>query len=152
MPLTVAVPLRSAPFCDEPGKGHPPLYGDMEAQRHWLSLTNHLPLKRWYYHDLSYWGLDYPPLTAYHSYLLGRIAIIFGDPRWVELKGRLGGNEEVFREEKAVLFMRSTVILGDLLLWALPVALWCLVATGRLTKAGVGDKTKSRRSARTMVS
>ena len=24
--------------------------------------------------DLLYWGLDYPPLTAFHEYVLGRIA------------------------------------------------------------------------------
>lgn len=38
--------------------------GDYEAQRHWMEITLHLPLKEWYYHDLEYWGLDYPPLTA----------------------------------------------------------------------------------------
>jgi alpha-1,3-glucosyltransferase len=28
-------------------------------------------MKEWYWHDLEWWGLDYPPLTAYHSWLLG---------------------------------------------------------------------------------
>lgn len=49
----------------------PPMYGDFEAQRHWMELTIHLPVSKWYFYDLQWWGLDYPPLTAYHSWLLG---------------------------------------------------------------------------------
>ena len=45
--------------------------GDYEAQRHWMELTYHLPLSEWYRHDLDYWGLDYPPLTAYVSWACG---------------------------------------------------------------------------------
>lgn len=51
----------------------PPMHGDFEAQRHWMELTTHLPMSMWYYYDLPYWGLDYPPLTAYHSWLLGKM-------------------------------------------------------------------------------
>jgi hypothetical protein len=51
----------------------PPMHGDFEAQRHWMELTIHLPITRWYFFDLQYWGLDYPPLTAYHSWLLGKM-------------------------------------------------------------------------------
>lgn len=49
----------------------PPMHGDFEAQRHWMEITTHLPVKDWYWHDLEWWGLDYPPLTAYHSWVLG---------------------------------------------------------------------------------
>ena len=45
--------------------------GDFEAQRHWLEITTHIPLRQWYRYDLQYWGLDYPPLTAFHSWCLG---------------------------------------------------------------------------------
>lgn len=55
------------------GKGVAPMYGDFEAQRHWLELTTHLPIHQWYFYDLPYWGLDYPPLTAFHSWVLGKI-------------------------------------------------------------------------------
>ena len=48
--------------------------GDYEAQRHWMELTYHLPINEWYYHDLQYWGLDYPPLTAYVSWMFGFVA------------------------------------------------------------------------------
>lgn len=48
--------------------------GDYEAQRHWMEITYHLPIIEWYYHDLEYWGLDYPPLTAYVSWVFGWVA------------------------------------------------------------------------------
>ncbi|RRT83101.1 hypothetical protein B296_00000742 [Ensete ventricosum] len=53
------------------GQGTPPMYGDYEAQRHWMEITLHTPAAEWYRNttanDLAYWGLDYPPLTAYQS-------------------------------------------------------------------------------------
>jgi hypothetical protein len=104
------------------GEGKPPMYGDYEAQRHWMEVrsrpsspspslacvravrltpgcsptdasmcvrspitrgihpfkvTLHLPVSDWYrnttHNDLLYWGLDYPPLTAYHSWLMGHL-------------------------------------------------------------------------------
>ncbi|KAL7551543.1 hypothetical protein ACHAWF_014790, partial [Thalassiosira exigua] len=48
--------------------------GDYEAQRHWMEITYHLPISEWYHHDLEYWGLDYPPLTAYVSWACGWVA------------------------------------------------------------------------------
>ena len=51
----------------------PPMHGDYEAQRHWMEITTQLPISEWYFYDLQYWGLDYPPLTAYHSWLLGKM-------------------------------------------------------------------------------
>ena len=46
-----------------------------KAQRHWMEVTFNLQPAVWYVNtsenNLSYWGLDYPPLTAYHSYLMG---------------------------------------------------------------------------------
>lgn len=55
------------------GFNKPPLYGDFEAQRHWLEITSHLEPAEWYRYDLEYWGLDYPPLTALHSWVLGNM-------------------------------------------------------------------------------
>ena len=57
------------------GYATPPMFGDFEAQRHWMEITHHLPVAEWYHdtenNDLQYWGLDYPPLTAYHSKICG---------------------------------------------------------------------------------
>lgn len=57
------------------GRNKPPMFGDYEAQRHWMEITLNLPVKDWYRNttenDLLYWGLDYPPLTAYGSLLCG---------------------------------------------------------------------------------
>lgn len=59
------------------GHNNPPIFGDYEAQRHWQEVTVNLPVTEWYRNgtdnDLLYWGLDYPPLTAYHSYLIGKM-------------------------------------------------------------------------------
>lgn len=52
------------------------MFGDYEAQRHWMELTTHLPIREWYTYDLEYWGLDYPPLTAYHSWLCGKMCAL----------------------------------------------------------------------------
>jgi alpha-1,3-glucosyltransferase len=49
------------------------MHGDFEAQRHWMEITTHLPMSTWYFYDLQWWGLDYPPLTAYHSWILGKM-------------------------------------------------------------------------------
>jgi hypothetical protein len=54
------------------------MFGDFEAQRHWVEVTSGLPLRDWYVdgpqNNLTYWGLDYPPLTAYHAYMVGWLA------------------------------------------------------------------------------
>lgn len=54
----------------------PPMHGDFEAQRHWMEITKHLPVREWYWHELEWWGLDYPPLTAYHSWVLGVMFVL----------------------------------------------------------------------------
>ncbi len=57
------------------GENDPPKYGDCEAQRHWMELTINLPIKDWYTNStlnpLSYWPIDYPPMSAYHSFIFG---------------------------------------------------------------------------------
>lgn len=57
------------------GESKPPKFGDFEAQRHWMEITFNLPLGDWYRNtgsnDLKYWGLDYPPLSAYWAYITG---------------------------------------------------------------------------------
>lgn len=103
------------------GEGNPPMYGDAEAQRHWMEITINLPIGQWYLHspqnDLLYWGLDYPPLTAYVSYLYGMIGSIIV-PELVELY-QSRGHESV----SGKLFMRSTVLLSDALIF-IPVMLF----------------------------
>ncbi|KAH9986714.1 glycosyl transferase [Russula vinacea] len=97
------------------GQGTPPMFGDYEAQRHWMELTNHLPLRQWYTYDLQYWGLDYPPLTAYHSWLCGKIGS-FVEPSWFALDTSRG-----IESTGSKLFMRSTVLLSDYAIY-LPAA------------------------------
>jgi len=52
-----------------------------------MEITYHLPINEWYYHDLQYWGLDYPPLTAYVSWIFGYVAHhagSFHDDKFIE--------------------------------------------------------------------
>ena len=80
------------------GEGVPPMYGDYEAQRHWMEVTVNLPPRAWYVHgadnDLQYWGLDYPPLSAYLSWLLGLVARWCGLPELVALHDSRGHESE----------------------------------------------------------
>lgn len=91
------------------GFNTPPMFGDFEAQRHWLEITQHLPVSQWYWFDLEYWGLDYPPLTAYHSYILGKIGSFIW-PAWFTLNDSRGVEDGGIKN-----YMRFTVLLSELL-------------------------------------
>ncbi|EIW81432.1 glycosyltransferase family 57 protein [Coniophora puteana RWD-64-598 SS2] len=93
------------------GQGTPPMYGDYEAQRHWMELTIHLPPRKWYTYDLQYWGLDYPPLTAYVSWICGQVGALV-NPAWVALDSSRG-----IETPESKLFMRSTVMFFDTLIY-----------------------------------
>ncbi|XP_053248169.1 dolichyl pyrophosphate Man9GlcNAc2 alpha-1,3-glucosyltransferase isoform X1 [Podarcis raffonei] len=88
------------------GAGKPPMYGDYEAQRHWQEVTYNLPVKQWYFNtsdnNLQYWGLDYPPLTAYHSLLCAYVAKLI-NPDWIALHTSRG-----YESQPHKLFMRAT--------------------------------------------
>lgn len=100
------------------GFSKPPMYGDYEAQRHWMEVTNHLPPSQWYFYDLEYWGLDYPPLSAFQSWICGYVANLI-DPNWVAL-----GESRGIETHHSKLFMRSTVIGLELLIYLPAVLLW----------------------------
>ncbi|KAG0726360.1 Dolichyl pyrophosphate Man9GlcNAc2 alpha-1,3-glucosyltransferase [Chionoecetes opilio] len=114
------------------GQGKPPMYGDYEAQRHWQEVTVNLPVAEWYVNttdnDLQYWGLDYPPLTAYHSYLCG-LAARRVNASFVALHESRGYESETHK-----LFMRYTVLVADLLVY-LPAA-YCLMSVLAKWRAG----------------
>ncbi|XP_036612794.1 dolichyl pyrophosphate Man9GlcNAc2 alpha-1,3-glucosyltransferase [Trichosurus vulpecula] len=105
------------------GAGKPPMFGDYEAQRHWQEITLNLPVKQWYFNssdnDLQYWGLDYPPLTAYHSLLCAYVAA-FINPDWIALHTSRG-----YESEQHKLFMRSTVFIADVMIYVPAVVLYC---------------------------
>ncbi|XP_066600567.1 probable dolichyl pyrophosphate Man9GlcNAc2 alpha-1,3-glucosyltransferase isoform X2 [Prorops nasuta] len=91
------------------------MFGDYEAQRHWQEITLNLPIEKWYINttdnNLMYWGLDYPPLTAYHSLLLGYIANLT-DTSFVRLHASRGVETSAHKY-----FMRFTVLVSDLLIY-----------------------------------
>ncbi|CAG5134793.1 unnamed protein product [Candidula unifasciata] len=107
------------------GQGKPPMFGDLEAQRHWMEVTVNLPTSEWYVqtdrNDLQYWGLDYPPLTAYHMMLNGKIALRV-NPQLVALNVSRG-----IEDADAKVFMRATVLLMDALFFLPAVAAYFLL-------------------------
>lgn len=111
-------------FSSYSGAGKPPMFGDYEAQRHWQEVTYNLPAQEWYFNttdnDLGYWGLDYPPLTAYHSLLCGHVAKRINSA-WVELRTSHG-----FESASHKLFMRTTVLFADILIYFPAVILYCI--------------------------
>lgn len=116
LPVFVGLALRSAVTLQQySGKGKPPLFGDYEAQRHWMEITTNLPISQWYFNtsdnDLEYWGLDYPPLTAYHSWIMGKISEQI-NPAWTKLHSSRG-----FESEDHKLFMRYSVLCVDVLIF-----------------------------------
>lgn len=162
------------------GLAQPPLRGDFEAQRHWIALTSsslaHLPFlhapsspssaqsippSRWYYHDLPYWGLDYPPLTAYHSLLLGLIARL--DPataQYVTLRpdSATASSRDVAawdahmaqleRDGGMKNWMRASVVVGDALVWVSAVVVYCATNFRASTKADKSQRSMVRPSPR----
>lgn len=114
-------------LCTFVGAATPPLFGDYEAQRHWMEVTVNIRPVDWYKNstdnDLLYWGLDYPPLTAYHSFFNGKMYVLLFyylrfssttcyipciraekiDPSWVALNESRG-----YESYSHKLFMRST--------------------------------------------
>ncbi|OWK53261.1 Dolichyl pyrophosphate Man9GlcNAc2 alpha-1,3-glucosyltransferase [Lonchura striata] len=124
------------------GAGKPPMYGDYEAQRHWQEITYNLPIRQWYFNtsdnNLQYWGLDYPPLTAYHSFVCAYIAKLI-NPDWVALHTSRG-----YESQPHKLFMRTTaVFVADLLVYIPAVILYCfsLKETSAKKKVGAAGQT-----------
>lgn len=112
----LAVLLRSCTSLHSySGEAAPPMYGDYEAQRHWMEVTTNLPFTEWYkngtHNDLNYWGLDYPPLTAYHMYVCGKIAGFINE-NFTKLHDSRGYESEAHK-----VFMRSTVLISDIFLF-----------------------------------
>ncbi|XWS30700.1 hypothetical protein CRYUN_Cryun23aG0009800 [Craigia yunnanensis] len=120
--LLIRVAIGLHPYS---GANTPPKFGDYEAQRHWMEITLNLPVKDWYrnssVNDLSYWGLDYPPLTAYQSYIHGVFLKTFDPDSVVLFTSR--GHESYLGK----FLMRWTVLSSDVLIFFPSVLYFVLV-------------------------
>lgn len=103
------------------GQNSPPMFGDFEAQRHWVEVTSNLPLHQWYVHDpvtnnLTYWGLDYPPLTAFHSMFIGWVARQWmGQRDFLQAFGLVVSHGS--EDSRTVSFMRGTALVSDVVVY-----------------------------------
>lgn len=147
--LFCAILLRCCvTFHPHSGEGKPPMYGDYEAQRHWQEIMLNLPVSEWYTNttdnDLQYWGLDYPPLTAYHSLLLGHVANLV-DPTFVKLHESRGIETAAHKH-----FMRLTVLVADMLTYIPAVVYFvmnlCLCERPQVKRLEVCGKFNMRHS------
>lgn len=123
------------------GAGKPPMFGDFEAQRHWLEITTSISIRDWYRHtplnDLLYWGLDYPPLTAYVSYAYGKLAKVLV-PKLVEFETSRG-HESL----SGKVYMRATVLMSDILLYIPTIIVMNRKVTVETSKLGNVTNTNS---------
>lgn len=107
-----------------------PMFGDLEAQRHWMGLTLHRKISEWYFYDLKYWGLDYPPLTAYHSWILAQIGRLF-NPIFVALRPPHLTSDDLTGwgdlHDSLKFFLRWTVLGSDIIIWIPVVFLYCFI-------------------------
>lgn len=76
-----------------------------------MEITTQLPISQWYFHDLEWWGLDYPPLTAYHSWLLGKLGCLI-NADWFALYTSRGSDDPNLKT-----YMRATVIISEYLIY-----------------------------------
>ncbi|KAG6909147.1 hypothetical protein DXG01_001899 [Tephrocybe rancida] len=116
------------------GHGTPPMYGDFEAQRHWMELTLHLPMREWYTYDLQYWGLDYPPLTAYVSWVCGLVGV-WVEPSWFALGASRG-----IETQGSKVFMRATVVVMDLVVYVPALLMFAATWQGSRSKRTQGER------------
>lgn len=117
------------------GEGTPPMFGDFEAQRHWLEITTELSITEWYFYDLQYWGLDYPPLTAYHSWILGLIGKLV-DRSWFQLDVSRGVEDVDLKS-----YMRLTALFSELIFYIPAVIIYTRWMGRNYNKAPAIDQT-----------
>ncbi|GAA5865643.1 hypothetical protein JCM8547_007674 [Rhodosporidiobolus lusitaniae] len=102
-----------------------------------------LPPSEWYFTSPQYWALDYPPLTAYHSFLLGFLARLTpSTARYMLLhpstslpRGVSPPPEQLEAWEKEMSrleegggmkdWMRASVVVGDVVVWVSAVLVFC---------------------------
>lgn len=101
------------------GEGVAPKFGDYEAQRHWMEITVNVEPKLWYTDSESnpntYWPIDYPPLSAYYSYVWGMFFKALMPDSINLFTSR--GYESIGHK----ILMRFSVLVSDILFFHLPV-------------------------------
>ncbi|KAH7696233.1 Protein C08H9.3 a, partial [Aphelenchoides avenae] len=78
------------------------------VHRNWMAVTHNLPLREWYFNNVSEWTLDYPPFFAYFEKALSLAAQVT-DPEMLVLQ------EQPYFSETLLLFHRVSVIVTDML-------------------------------------
>ena len=80
---------------------------DFEVHRNWMAITANLPLRAWYYNNVSQWTLDYPPFFAYFERGLAFVAESV-DSSMLTIQSKPLMNDSV------LIFQRLSVLVFDL--------------------------------------
>ncbi|KAK4538621.1 hypothetical protein CDCA_CDCA19G4646 [Cyanidium caldarium] len=90
------------------GEASPPRYGDYEAHRHWSAVTLHQrPPETWYRYRVEYWGIDYPPWSAFHAYAMGRLA------QWLGVADAVALSADGYESATSRAVFRALVVVND---------------------------------------
>lgn len=73
-----------------------------------MAITYHLPIKEWYFSEISEWTIDYPPFFAYFEKFLSIFAHFY-DPTILILQS------ESFITRKVLIFQRISVLIFDII-------------------------------------
>ena len=113
-------------------------YGDYEAQRHWMEMAAHLPMKEWYTYDVDYWGLDYPPITMYQSQLHAWMMAFFAEDGHHALEKDTSRGYESAPSKR---IMRLTAVCSE------AVLLWPALVAAALMRAAYGTDPPGEKEA-----
>ena len=94
---------------------------DFDVHRNWLAITRQLPTSEWYWNDVdgtTVHTLDYPPAFALFEYILSNNPVTSRVLPPGDRCLKLLPDTDNEPSEACVLFQRSTVIIGDIILWA----------------------------------
>lgn len=126
------------------------MFGDFEAQRHWMEVALNVPIRDWYTdtpdNELLYWGLDYPPLSGYVSWIFGKL-VGYVEPEAVRLYSSRG-----FESPGSRAAMRFTALVGDILIFFPGLFLVCGALARSLSGTpGSGRKEPVTRCAKVLA-
>ncbi|KAE9552484.1 hypothetical protein FO519_004297 [Halicephalobus sp. NKZ332] len=78
------------------------------VHRNWMAITANVPMKKWYFNNVSQWTLDYPPFFAYFEKGLAFFAGVVD-------RSMLTIQSEPLMNDSVLIFQRFSVILVDLI-------------------------------------
>jgi alpha-1,3-glucosyltransferase len=93
-----------------------------------MELTTNYPVEDWYKAEADYWKLDYPPLTAWHSFIFGLLSKL-----WEADSMELGKSRGYYSPSHLV-FMRLSVMISEILIYLPAILLYFYRTHGQVNE------------------